>query len=330
MPKLKRKMIVIFLIVVFALYLVTEILPATISKITPTTTIEYGDLVSYDEMTVYFLRDEKVFSAKNNADIDYKTKNGTQVKVGTKIIEYSKSDADDEAIAKEKEKNTDIVKRLGDNVTLVNKNTSLMKGVFSTYIDGYENYFTYKNNKNISEAKAEEYSNSVKDFKTSFKPQNTPIYKVVDNSEWYVVAFMKSDCTSRYQEGNKVKIVFPKGEVDFIVDKIEPEGDKWKIIFSTNRYLEDFEKIRSADVTVDTLNIEAALIPNSCITSKGNDIGVYVVNKTGESEFRRIKTYGTDGKLTAVASDFYYDSDGNLVNTVDIYDEILKNPKQSE
>ena len=35
----------------------------------------------------------------------------------------------------------------------------------------------------------------------------------------------------------------------------------------------------------------------------------------------------TDGKVSAVREGYYYDQEGQMVNTVEVYDEVLTNPR---
>ena len=39
-----------------------------------------------------------------------------------------------------------------------------------------------------------------------------------------------------------------------------------------------------------------------------------------------VKVYATDGERSLIADDFFYDDEGEMTDTVEIYDEVLKNP----
>ena len=54
--------------------------------------------------------------------------------------------------------------------------------------------------------------------------------------------------------------------------------------------------------------------------------GVYVKTKTGDFVFKPVYVEATDGKRSIVTGTYFYDDDGNTVNTVNIYDEVKKHP----
>ena len=55
--------------------------------------------------------------------------------------------------------------------------------------------------------------------------------------------------------------------------------------------------------------------------------GVYVKNKTNDYIFVPIKVYASDGEYALVADTMYQDEEGEQVMTVEIYDQVLKNPQ---
>ena len=48
--------------------------------------------------------------------------------------------------------------------------------------------------------------------------------------------------------------------------------------------------------------------------------------KTGNFVFKPVYVEATDGKRSIVTGTYFYDDDGNTVNTVNIYDEVKKHP----
>ena len=63
MPKIKRKQIVILILAILILYVVTEAIPGFVSKATPTTTIEYGNLLVEDDVTCYACEMNRICSS---------------------------------------------------------------------------------------------------------------------------------------------------------------------------------------------------------------------------------------------------------------------------
>lgn len=325
MPKIKRKQIVLLIVLIAVLFIITEILPAFVSKVVPTTTIEYGNLKVSDEVKCYALRDETVYFAKTAGNVEYKAKENDQLKVGSSVIAFTeKQTSKSEKETETKSEYEKMIESLGERAVVTNSNTAQRKGVFSTYVDGNENYFTLDNFDKITESKASDKGKETEDIKASSVKENQPMYKMVDQSRWYLVCWIDSNSISKYEEGNRVSVEFEDTSIKFNIEQIVEEGNKYKVLLSSNRYYENFAKFRVTDVKLVTTDLDGIIIDNECITTKDGNVGVYVVSKTGDNSFVRIKSLGSDGEKTVVAENSFYDKEGNLVNTVKVFDEVLK------
>ena len=76
-----------------------------------------------------------------------------------------------------------------------------------------------------------------------------------------------------------------------------------------------------------TSDYSGIIVPNSSIATVDGQVGVYVKERTGDFTFTPIKIIASDGEDSAVSSSYFYDDEGQRVNSVEIYDEILKNPE---
>jgi hypothetical protein len=65
------------------------------------------------------------------------------------------------------------------------------------------------------------------------------------------------------------------------------------------------------------------------ITSDGQK-GVFIKNKLGEHVFRPIAVKADDGRKCVVYSDIYVDAEGNFVETLKTYDEIVAQPTDED
>ena len=99
------------------------------------------------------------------------------------------------------------------------------------------------------------------------------------------------------------------------------------MLLETNRYFKEFADFRMKNVKIISSDVEGLKIPNSALTTKGDVVGVMVGDKSGEFNFIPVKIITSDGKHSIIKGNIYYDEDGKLVNTVRIYDEILRKPK---
>ena len=132
----------------------------------------------------------------------------------------------------------------------------------------------------------------------------------------------------KYEKGKPASIHLPLGEIDGKIDDIIDDDGEWMVIMSFNRYYEDFAKIRKIQADVITSDYKGLTIRNESITTKDGQPGVYVRDKSGEFVFEPVKIITSDGEWSLVEVSCFYTSGGAIkVDTVNIYDEILKNPK---
>ena len=328
MPKLKKKTICIYLLIVVALYIVIAVVPSLTGALTRTEIIEHGDLTVKDDVKCYIVRDETVYLASQSGDIKYKVKEGTLVKRGTELLDFITADAKKEKDSDSEYK--DIIDRLGSDAISDSSYVSQRKGNFTFFTDGYENYFTPEKIKDLKEKDVTGIDDIPLDLKRDFTEAGDPIYKISDNSNWYILCWIDQGDISKYETGKDVKVKMPEGTIIANIDSISQENNKWRVIMKTNRYCKDYTKIRTADVSVITSDNEGLLVSNGSITTKDDVVGVYVKATTGDYVFTPIQVLGTNGKETLVAEGAYYDDKGNSVSTVEIYDEVLKNPKSDK
>ena len=137
------------------------------------------------------------------------------------------------------------------------------------------------------------------------------------------MARISADITVRFDDERADDVVFTD-------EKISEEGEKWKLLLSSNRYYKYFAKFRDLDVKLITTDIDGIIIDNKYLTTKDGKTGVYVVQTTGDPKFVQIKALGTDGEKTVVSENTFYDEEGQMVETVKVYDEILKNPEADD
>ena len=69
---------------------------------------------------------------------------------------------------------------------------------------------------------------------------------------------------------------------------------------------------------------------SSIVTAPDGMRGVFVKNKLGEHVFKPVSAKADDGKKCVVFSDIYVDADGNFVETIRTYDEIVAEPTEED
>ncbi|MCR5481662.1 MAG: hypothetical protein K6F52_02605 [Clostridia bacterium] len=324
MTKRTKVLIYIFIPVLIALYGIIYVVPGVTGALTDTKILEYGTLRVTDEVTCYIVRNEKVHMAPVSGNIGYYIKDGALVKKGTQVLTVDGA-ALSESEANAESKYGDITQRLGGDGVSTDF-TADAKGVVSYYVDGYENVFSPENMKNLKYEEVKDYSLNEQNLVRNTTKKGEPLFKVCDSSNWHIICWVKEGNVSKYSVGRKVSVEFPESEITATVSDMIPDGDMWLVVLDTNRYYENFGKLRKQDATIVTSNYSGIIIENSSMATSGPAVGVYVKSKSGEYEFTPVKVITTDGTNSLVEVSYYYDEEGKTVNTVEIYDEILRKP----
>ena len=323
MKTLKRIVVGLFILSLIALYIIIYTVPGVTDALTKTEILQYGNFRTSDNSICYFVRNETVYSAVRAGNINYFIADAVKVKKGARVLEVVYGAAEEPDSENDF---SDIIERLGDdNVRLADFITEF-NGVTSYYIDGYENYFTPENMRELKYSGVSELEALPVNVVRDYARKGEPLYKICDNREWYIVCWVDAGSISKYSPDKSVTIELPLGQVKASIADIIEDGNKWLIVFRTDRYYEDFARIRSASATVITSNYNGIIIRNESITVEDGVIGVHIKAKNGDFVFTPIKVITTDGDNSLVEVSYFYDDDEERVGTVNIYDEILRNP----
>lgn len=234
-------------------------------------------------------------------------------------IEATDQNAKDEIISQNKSVNASGI--IPENYI------SQTNGVISYYIDGYESELSPENMALLSRDKVQGLNIEVQNVARDTTLSTEPLYKIVDNKKWYAAFWVAPENIVKYEKGHKATINLPLGQVDGLIYDILDDSGRWLVILEFNRYYEEFARIRVIDAEVITSDYSGLIIENESITSKDGQPGVFVKDKSGEYVFKRVKIITSDGEWSLVEVSYFYTDDGaTKVETVNIYDEILKKP----
>ena len=295
-------MLVLFLLALIVLFIVIYVFPTVSGALTRTSFVEYGSIQTTDDVTAYFVRNEKVYRAKSAGEIQYYFDEGEFLRKGERILSVSPGSS----------------------------YTASENGVVSYYIDGLENVLTPDKMASLKEKDVESASTDVASTRRKETVKGDPLYKMVDNTNWYVVFWVGEDDIVKYKKDAPVYLELPKGEIKGKTKEILDNGDSWFVILQFNRYYEDMPRIRKINTSVITAKYEGLVIANKSITAKGGKTGVFVKDINGEYDFTPVSVITSNGEYSLVESSFYYEDTkkGSVkVPTVNAYDEILNNPE---
>lgn len=323
MSKLKRKPIVLFVIAVAVLYIIIYVVPRVTGALVSAYTVEYSELRITDDTTGYLVRDEKVYTSAVSGKANRYIEGGTLVRTGTTVMEVT-GNSESEIAAKY----TDMLTRLGDDAVATSDFTVETGGVVSYYADGYENKIRPDNMEKGTYAYFSKINqDNVLNLARNSIAKGEPVFKVADRTKWYIVCFIDKDHLDRYEEGQEVNVEFEDDYVRAKVYKADKQDGKGRIILSTDYYYEKFAMTRVAEISLVTYSGKGLVIENTSLTEEKGVQGIYVKNKSNDFIFVPVKVIQTDGEKSLVKDTSFQDEEGNIYSTVEIYDEVLKDPK---
>lgn len=328
MAKKNRKPIYVFVLALIVLYIAIYVIPKATGLFDTTEVVEAGTLQVTEETTCYFVRNETVYEAGEAGSLDYKVREGVHIRKGTTVLKLTEGGGGDSSKKNSKEDSEykDVIKQLGDHVVQTVSCEAQSSGVLSYYADGYENFFSpdtmdqlrYKNVKDLQiEAKA---------LKRETTLQTEPLFKICDNENWYLLCWVEAASIARYEVGNDVTVQLPDGDVTATVQDITEDGEQWKLTLRSNQYYASFAKSRIEEARLVSQEYDGLIVENGAITTRDGETGVMVRQTNGDFAFTRIQVIASDGEYSVLEDGSFTDEDGNTVDTINVYDEILKRP----
>lgn len=331
--KKTRRLLILYLAVLVALYIVAFQMPKMSEKFETTQVLKNGTLEVSCETTGYIIKDEAVCVAGKTGTIEYKWDDGTVVKKGSKIAKIKEPESEKEKEKAEKAqvkgKYEDYLEALKGYKLLKETKKAPISGVFSLSIDGGENYFRIDNLDKITKEEAPEHILGELDLKRDTVTKGEPIYKISGDDAWYILCWVPKEDAAKYEEGQKVRITIGDSKMDASVHQIKREGEDYRMVFYLNVYYKDFCSAREVDMTVVQSNTMGLIVDNECIVKKNGQEGVYVKSKDGDTYFRPIKVKITDGKQSVIYESIYVNDKYEQVETVRVYQEVLRHPQEA-
>lgn len=323
--KKTKKAICIYAAALIILYLVIYILPKVTDVFETTQVLEPGNIKLAYDTTGYFIKEESVGIAADTGDIEYLVEVGAAIKRGHELVSVKRDkDAGDKT-----PRFGEYTERLKGYDGLYKTYDAPVSGIFSLTVDGYEDYLTPEMMDKVKKDTVEDLSYNIAELERKSVIKGEPIYKVTWDDYWYILCWVDKKTAETYTEGRTVTLELPEGNVRAKIQSIKKEKDSndYRIIFYLNVYYEALAESRAEDMSIVTSDNEGLIVDNKCIIEKEGQKGVYVVDKNGDYHFTPIKVIAYDDKQSVIEDVTFYDEEGYQVYTVDVYDEVLKNPK---
>ena len=290
------------------LYVIIYVVPRVSGIFLETYTAEYGTLEVSQESSYMAVRDEKLYVSDNGGAVSRAAAQGRLMRKNSHIVDVGGV-----------------------------KHYSQQKGIVSYYYDGLEGVYTPENMQTITEADLEltdeeKQTYAVRECSQGTVESGSPIFKIVDNKEWYLVCWLSAAEAEDIEAGRSITVEFVDGkQLKMKVMQVNPQGQNRQLILSCNRYYEKFDRIRSGTCRLIKSSKSGIIVDSDSIVEEDGQKGVYVMSKQlDEASFVPVKVLLSHGDKTVVEKNYFINVEGQKVSTVENYDEILKKPPTAE
>ena len=290
---------------------------------------EYGELDVKDEVSAFIVRDESVYVAKQSSDVNRLIEEGKLVKAASAVVELTPREGDESSA--DSGSYEDIVKEVGAAAKETEKGYTAESGYVSYSVDGAEAALTTE----MMEEHTKEDYESLTDRGSKGTPKSRckrgePVFKIVKNGGWFLVYYTDKENGARYSEGSYMYMNVAGEDIRVQVYRVEEIGEGTRVILECKSFFEGFLDTRVLETTVTLKSAEGLILQEDSLVETEDQIGVFVKNKIGEHVFKPVQIIASDDGKCVAYSDIYLDADGNFVETIGTYDEIIANPSDED
>lgn len=320
------KKILIFVVLFIILCALIYWIPMLNGSLASTYTAVYEEVNMTDEVTLYFARNETVYLTESAGSPNLNYKEGELVKGGSTVMSLNSVSLDSDDMTLDDVQKA-IISGAGHKFTTKTSSFNAKKsGIVSYAFDENISLFDPEKLDALTEEKLKDINTdtSIVNKKTILKPGQAA-FKIIDNHEWWMLCFFDSEAAENYKEDQSVSIHVGSNDVTARVKKLVAQRDaRILVIFETNNYLDGFGSYRMEEATITRDTYSGVVLETDSIIAKDGKVGVYIKNKLGEQEFREIKIIDQNDDVTIVEKSYFYDNDDKPVQTVNVYDEIIR------
>lgn len=235
-----------------------------------------------------------------------------------------KSDLNSKPIINKKEEINKLNNKIEKNSDILQTNRS---GIISYKFDGNESKYSLDNISELTIDDIEYTENEYIDIlNEGVIKHGQPIARIINNIKQYLAIVVEENEIMNFKENNSVIIRDKNNQINAKVHNIYTKNDKNIVVFEISEQNIEINDTRVAEFDIIYKSIEGIKIPKSSIVKKDNVEGVYIVSETGSAKFIEIKGTSYENEEFIVID--YYKNEIEGVKTIDIYDEIILEPKK--
>ena len=235
-----------------------------------------------------------------------------------------KSDLNSKPIINKKEEINKLNNKIEKNSDILQTNKS---GIISYKFDGNESKYSLDNISELTIDDIEYTENEYIDIlNEGVIKHGQPIARIINNIKQYLAIVVEENEIMNFKENNSVIIRDKNNQINAKVHNIYTKNDKNVVVLEISEQNIEINDTRVAEFDIIYKSIEGIKIPKSSIVKKDNVEGVYIVSETGSAKFIEIKGTSYENEEFIVID--YYKNEIEGVKTIDIYDEIILEPKK--
>ncbi|MBQ6389972.1 MAG: hypothetical protein IJH90_10245 [Mogibacterium sp.] len=347
--------LIIYIALIIICIIVVYAVPSVKGLLEKTYVTEYGSIELKDDVSGYIVRDEVVYVAAEDCEVNRLAPEGKLIKAGTQIVELApvlseEERAEEEAAAEQEaseEGQTETAEEPEeeeDEGNVSHKYASILENLDGNYLEaskginryaGYICYFVDGAEAKLSTAELGNLNRDDLNKLTKLRHVETengrcskgePVYKIVRNRKWYLVFYLDLKAGAKYTAGRTVTMNAGGEDIKVKIADVETGKDVTRVAIECKTFWEGFTDIRTLDATITVASAEGLILRDSSIIEMDGKKGVLVKNKLGEHRFKPVSIMADDGEQCAAYSDIYVDEGGNFVETIKPYDEIVAEP----
>lgn len=154
--------------------------------------------------------------------------------------------------------------------------------------------------------------------------------RIANNQQWYLLTQLPAADGATYRSGDRISLEIAETRIVGEVESIHDEGDVRTLVISSKEAFDVISDKRSVSVKIIKKEAESFVVPVSALVEKDDMLGVYVQKPSGVATFVPVIRLSAD----ETSSDVYIDggkhvsfkgADGEVVKSVQLYDEVLNN-----
>ena len=203
-------------------------------------------------------------------------------------------------------------------------------GYVSYSADGYEGTLNPSVLDKVTEKTLKSVGNDSLDLSGSSCAAGQPIFRITKNGTWWFVFFADADQAKKYTVGGKVQTTLEDKTLETTVRSVQKDGDRRRIVLSCKEYHPSYRTERKVSLENVTESDTGLLVETRSIVKIKDREGVLVLDKVGRKHFTPIQIKASNGETAAVYEDLYMNSNGEFVETVNNYDEVVKSPSTKD